>query len=82
MGGDPEVRIELLSQAKYIFLALGMPTMLHLAPRFDRLRRDPVPGDARLVAGTNHVYRAVWGGVRVLYHYRKGRVTILDLRPV
>lgn len=82
MEGSSEVRIKLLSKAKWIFLALGMPTMLHLAPRFDRLRSDPAPSDARLVAGTSHVYRAVWGGVRVLYHYRKGRVTILDLRPL
>lgn len=81
MGHPPEVRIELLSSAHWTFLALGMPTQQRLARRIDRLRTDPVADDARLVAGTNHVYRAVWDGVRVLYHFRDGRVTIIDLKP-
>ncbi|MEP7027907.1 MAG: hypothetical protein ABI960_04860 [Candidatus Eisenbacteria bacterium] len=79
-GRPPTVRIQLLSNARFTFLCLGVVTQQRLAPRIDRLGSNPVPEDARRLAGTNHVYRACWEGVRVLYHYRAGRITILEFK--
>jgi mRNA-degrading endonuclease RelE of RelBE toxin-antitoxin system len=69
--------VEALEGFKWAFLALDHETQHRIARRVGRLARRPRPREAHLIAGTEHVYRLWVRGVRLLYHYREDRITLL-----
>ncbi len=72
-----EASIELLEAVKWALMAFDFKTRHRLKRRIERLAFRPRPPEAHLVAGTNHVYRLWCDGVRILYHYRADRITLL-----
>jgi mRNA-degrading endonuclease RelE of RelBE toxin-antitoxin system len=79
MSAREEASIELLEGFKWAFMILDFATRYRLKRRIERLSLRPRPHEAHLVAGTSHVYRLWAQGVRILYHYREGRITLLAL---
>jgi mRNA-degrading endonuclease RelE of RelBE toxin-antitoxin system len=69
--------IQLLESAKWAFMTLDHASRHRLARRIERLAQRPRPHDAHLIAGTDHVHRLWERGVRVIYHYREGTITLL-----
>lgn len=70
-------RTEALESFKWAFLTLDHETQYRIARRIKRLARHPRPREAHLIAGTEHVFRLWEKGVRLLYHYREDRITLL-----